>query len=121
MNAVITNRNTVETDNWESVCQLNDLIDNVGVCVLANDKQIALFCLSGSDELYAIDNHDPFSNANVLSRGICGDLKGNPIVTSPIYKQHFNLKTGQCLEDESVKLAVYPVRVVDDNVQVASS
>ncbi len=109
---------TVEIEVWESVCQFDELIDNVGVCVLVNEKQIAIFRLSGSEQLYAIDNHDPFSNANVLSRGICGDLKGNPVVASPIYKQHFDLATGQCLEDESVKLAVYSVRVVDGNVQV---
>ncbi len=110
--------NTAEIESWESVCQFDDLIDNVGVCVLVNDKQIAIFRLSGSNKLYAIDNHDPFSHANVLSRGMCGDLKGNPIVASPIYKQHFNLDTGQYLEDESVKIPVYPIRVVDGNVQI---
>lgn len=121
MNAVSTSRNTAEVENWETVCQFDDLIDNVGACVLLNDKQIAIFRLSGSKELYAIDNHDPFSNANVLSRGMCGDLKGQAVVASPIYKQHFNLETGQCLEDESVKIPVYPVRVVDGSVQVATT
>ena len=110
--------NTVEVENWESVCLFDDLTDNIGVCVQVDDKQIAIFRLSGSDELYAIDNHDPFSDANVLSRGICGDLKGQPVVASPIYKQHFNLNTGQCLEDESVTIAVYPVRIVNGNIQI---
>lgn len=112
--------NTAEIDSWESVCKFDDLIDNVGVCVLVNDKQIAIFRLSGSSKLYAIDNHDPFSDANVLSRGICGDLKEQPVVASPIYKQHFNLNTGQCLEDEAVKIAVYPIRIVNGYVQVAT-
>lgn len=108
-----------EIDNWESVCQIDDLIDNIGICVLVNDKQIAIFRLSGSSDLYAIDNHDPFSNANVLSRGMCGDLENQPVIASPIYKNHFNLKTGQCMEDESVKLETYGTRVVDGYVQVA--
>ena len=112
--------NTAEIESWESVCQFDDLIDNVGVCVLVNDKQIAIFRLSGSNKLYAIDNHDPFSHANVLSRGMCGDLKDQPVVASPIYKQHFNLNTGQCLEDDSVKIPVYPIRIVNGNVQVAT-
>ncbi len=112
--------NTVEVETWESVCQFDDLIDNVGVCVLVNDKQIAVFRLSGSEKLYAIDNHDPFSDANVLSRGISGDLKGQPVVASPIYKQHFNLDSGQCLEDESIKIPVYPVRIINGSVQVAT-
>jgi nitrite reductase (NADH) small subunit len=104
--------NTAEIESWESVCQFDDLIDNVGICVLVNDKQIAIFRLSGSSKLYAIGNLDPFSHANVLSRGMCGDLKGQPVVASPIYKQHFNLNTGQCLEDESVKIPVYPLHTV---------
>lgn len=111
--------NTAEIESWESVCQFDDLIDNVGVCVLVNDKQIAIFRLSDSRKLYAIDNLDPFSHANVLSRGMSGDLKGQPVVASPIYKQHFNLNTGQCLEDETVKIPVYPIRIVNGKVQVA--
>jgi nitrite reductase (NADH) small subunit len=118
MNAVSI---TSETESWITVCQASELIDNVGLCALVDDHQVAIFKLSGSDELYAIDNHDPFSNANVLSRGMCGDLKDQPVVASPIYKNHFNLKTGLCLEDDSVKLTVYSVRVVDNEVQVANS
>ena len=110
-----------DSENWMTVCPLDELIDNVGICALVGDDQIAIFRLSGSDKLYAINNHDPFSNANVLSRGMCGDLKEQPVVASPIYKQHFNLSTGLCLEDDTVKLSVYPVRVVDGNVQVANS
>ncbi len=117
MNAVSS---IVEIDEWQTVCQIDDLVDNLGVCALINNKQIAIFRLSGSDELYAVDNYDPFSNANVLSRGMCGDLRGQAVVASPIYKHHFNLKTGHCLEDDSVKIPVYPVRVVDSNVQVTA-
>ena len=107
-------------ESWVAVCQFDDLIDNVGVCALVNDKQVAIFRLSGHDKLYAIDNHDPFSNANVLSRGVVGDLKGQLVVASPIYKQHFNLETGQCLEDDSVCLPVYGIRVIDGMIQIAA-
>tara|TARA_R110002111_G_scaffold52093_8_gene91019 strand:+ start:1328 stop:1681 length:354 start_codon:yes stop_codon:yes gene_type:complete len=111
--------NLVELKNWETVCQLDDLIDDVGVCVLVNDKQVALFRLSGSETIYAISNYDPFSKVNVLSRGMTGDLNGHPVVASPIYKQHFNLINGQCLEDNSVFIPVYQVQVVGSMVQVA--
>lgn len=116
MNAV---SEKINNDDWQTVCQLDDLIDNIGACVLVSDKQIALFRLAGGDEIYAIDNFDPFSKVNVLSRGMCGDLKGQPIVASPIYKQHFNLKTGQCLEDDSVQLSTHTVRVIDGAIQIA--
>ena len=84
-----------------------------------NDKQIAVFRLSNSEKLFAIDNYDPFSKANVLSRGVVGDLKNQLVVASPIYKQHFNLDTGQCLEDESVRIPVYGVRILNGIVQIA--
>ena len=109
-----------QTGFWEDICPESDLIDNVGICALLGEEQVALFRLSGNSELYAISNHDPFSGANVLSRGITGDLKGQPVVASPIYKQHFNLETGQCLEDGSVKLKTYPVRIADGIVQILS-
>jgi NAD(P)H-dependent nitrite reductase small subunit len=108
----------LETGYWEDVCCVDDLIENIGVCALVGGRQIAIFRLGNQDSLFAIDNHDPFSEANVLSRGVVGDLKGQLVIASPIYKQHFNLKTGQCLEDETVKLDVFKVRVVDGVVQI---
>jgi len=108
-----------EAESWEDVCGINDLIENIGICALVGNRQIAIFRLSNEDTLFAIDNYDPFSEANVLSRGVVGDLKSQPVVASPIYKQHFNLKTGQCLEDASVRLTTYPVRINNGLVQVA--
>ena len=70
------------------------------------------------DRMYAIDNHDPFSQANVLSRGLVGNLGEKLVVASPIYKQHFDLETGQCIEDADVSLRTWPVRVADGRVQV---
>ena len=66
---------------------------------------------------YLIDNHDPFSKANVLSRGIVGDLKGHNVVASPIYKQHFCLETGKCLEEDT-QIPVYKVRENAGKVEV---
>ena len=103
---------------WTTVCKLDALLPNVGVRALLGDSQVAVFRLSGSDEIFAIDAFDPFSNAPVLSRGIVGDVKGRLVVASPIYKQHFDLTTGQCLEDDSVAVRTFAVRVVDGQVQV---
>ena len=44
--------------------------------------------------MYAIGNYDPASDANVLARGIVGDIGGEIVVASPIYKQHFSLRHG---------------------------
>ena len=105
---------------WVAVCRLHDIVPNTGECALVGDRQVAVFRLD-DDSVYAIDNHDPFSRANVLSRGIVGDLKGELVVASPVYKQHFSLATGQCLEDAGVRLRVYPVRVEGSMVWVQHS
>ena len=103
---------------WTTVCDLDALLPDVGVRALVGDAQVAVFRLSGADGVFAIDALDPFSGAPVLSRGIVGDVKGQLVVASPIYKQHFNLRTGQCLEDDAVAIRTFPVRVVDGRVQV---
>jgi len=110
--------NPVTGGAWVEVCAIADIIYGVGVCALIGKRQVAVFRLPGSGQYYAIDNHDPFSEANVLSRGLVGDIKGQPVVASPIYKQHFNLQTGQCLEDEGVRLETFAVRVNEGMVQI---
>lgn len=103
---------------WQAVCKLDDVLPGTGVGVRLPGGQAALF-RARDGSLYALDNLDPFSQANVLSRGILGSLGGKRVVASPIYKQHFDLETGQCLEDESVSLTVYPVQVEDGEIKLA--
>ncbi|MRI34653.1 nitrite reductase (NAD(P)H) small subunit [Endozoicomonas sp. OPT23] len=105
--------------HWNHVAHLDQLLPDLGGCVLVNDHQIALFHLAG--KVFALDNYDPFSCANVISRGLTGDLNGRLVVASPVYKQHFDLESGQCLEDENIRLNVYPVSVIDDQVYVCST
>lgn len=105
------------TGIWHPVCQLEDIWPNMGVCALVKDQQIAIFRMQ-DDQLYAIDNHDPHSDANVLSRGIVGDLSGEHVVASPIYKHHYQLRTGVCVEDHSVRLRTYAVELRDGAVWV---
>ena len=98
------------------VCRIEDIVPDAGVCALVGGEQVAVFRVE--DKVYAVGNRDPFSGANVLSRGIVGDLKGELVVASPVYKQHFNLVTGRCLEDGAVRLPVYGARVEDGFVVV---
>jgi nitrite reductase (NADH) small subunit len=102
-------RPNVAMSEWVPVCRLDDIVPNTGVCALVGGHQVAVFRLD-DDRLYAIGNRDPFSRANVLSRGIVGDVKGELVVASPVYKQHFSLASGQCLEDAEVRVPVYSVR-----------
>jgi nitrite reductase (NADH) small subunit len=103
----------------EKICSLTDLVPNIGVPALVNGEQVALFRLKDGS-VYAVSNFDPFSQANVIARGITGNLKGFDVVASPIYKQHFDLKTGICLEDDSVFLKTYKVQLDGEQVSIAS-
>jgi nitrite reductase (NADH) small subunit len=104
------------TQQWTTICPLERILPDTGVCALLNDRQVAVFRVG--EQVYAIDNFDPFSKAYVLSRGIVGDRNGVPKVASPIYKQNFSLLTGECLDDPTVRLPIFAARIIDGQVQV---
>jgi nitrite reductase (NADH) small subunit len=102
---------------WTPVCQLAAVLPDRGVAALLSDgEQVAVF--RTGDEVYAVSNVDPFSGAAVLSRGLVGDVGGLPVVASPMHKQRFDLRTGSCVDDPEVAVAVYPVRVADGTILV---
>ncbi len=103
---------------WVDICPFDDLVPDRGACALVGDHQVAVFRLSAGDALYALSNFDPFSDAFVLSRGIVGSRGDIPKVASPIYKQSFDLRSGQCLEDPSVAVSAFPIRTVGARVEI---
>ncbi len=105
---------------WVDVCALEDIVPGTGVAALVERQQIAIFRPSVDGPIYALSNFDPFSHAFVMARGIIGDKNGTLKVASPIYKQNFELETGQCLEDPNVRLTSYPARVVSGRVWVSA-
>ncbi|MPY97807.1 MAG: nitrite reductase small subunit NirD [Actinophytocola sp.] len=104
---------------WTAVCELARIPVAAGVAaLLPGGEQAAVFRVSG-DAVYAIGNVDPIGGAAVLSRGIVGDADGVPVVASPLYKERFDLRTGECLDGDA-SVPVYPVRVTDGVVQVGT-
>ena len=103
---------------WIDVCSVNDLQPNSGVCALVEKQQVAIFYMPKEQAVYAIHNYDPIGKANVLSRGLIGDINGEPVVASPLYKQHFSLVTGACLEDETVEVDAFDVRIANGRVEI---
>lgn len=111
--------------HWVHVCDVHDIVPDTGVCALVGGVQVAIFRLTSpqSDALrnggdtgelfFAIDNYDPVSRAAVLSRGIVGSLENRIVVASPIYKQHFDLRTGECLESPEHAVRRFPVQLRD--------
>jgi nitrite reductase (NADH) small subunit len=109
-----------EALDWLDVCALDDITPDTGVAALLGGRQIAIVRVGDGDEVYAVDNFDPFSHAFVIARGIVGDRGGVPKIASPIFKQNFDLRTGKCLDDPAVRLAAYAVRVVGGRIQIAA-
>ncbi len=104
--------------DWVAACPVDRLVAGRGVAVLLpGGAQAAVFLLA-SGMLYAVGNIDPYSGAAVMSRGLTGDRGGEPTIASPLLKQVFSLRDGRALDDESVALPVYAVRVVDGELRV---
>lgn len=119
MSAVVETRrpNVADKTDWEPVCRLDDLLTGSGAAALVNGQPLAIFRVKG-ERLFALGNVDPFSDASVLSRGIVGDIDGELVVASPLYKQHFRLVDGVCVEDTGISVPSYAVELVDDFVMV---
>ncbi len=111
------------TTQWKLVCKKSDLIEGAGVAAMVNNQQVAIFYLpeaTSDTKVFAISNWDPFGKANVLSRGLVAHLQGQWTVASPLYKQHFVLSTGECLE-EDVKIPHWDMKLEGDNVFILES
>ncbi len=104
--------------NWHYVCETSDLVNNSGVCALIDTQQVAIFSLviKGETHLFAMSNYDPIGKANVLYRGLLGSIGGEPVVASPLYKEHYFLKTGLCKENSDVSVTTYPVKLEGERV-----
>lgn len=110
--ATSTTASAARPERWIRLCPLSALEPERGRAALLDGRQIALFLLQDGT-VHAVDNHDPYSGANVISRGIVGTRYGAPTIASPMYKQVFDLRTGLCLDPrgkEPINLDVWPVR-----------
>ena len=109
---------SIEPLVWTTVCAVDDILPDTGVCALAEGRPVAVFRV-GTSQFYAIDNVDPKSGASVLSRGLVGNLGKHVVVASPLYKNHFDLSDGVCLEAPEHSVRAHSVRVEDGSVLVA--
>ncbi|WP_444929778.1 nitrite reductase small subunit NirD [Microbulbifer sp. SSSA002] len=137
---ICVNSLTTRPSQWSPICQRSDLVSNSGVCALWDDtcrypnaalqtlaktveqSAIALFFLPDQEQqLYAVDNWDPIAQAGVIARGIIAELEGELTIASPLYKNHFRLSDGVCMEDSSIRLATYPLALNGDTVYIGKN
>jgi len=111
-----------EAGSWTAICELEDIVPNTGVCALLGEDQVAVFRLNDGAEqrVFAIANFDPNAQAAVLSRGLVGNLGERIVVASPLYKHHFDLQTGECVEAPENSVATWPARIDGGKVWVGA-
>lgn len=114
---------TTSARTWVRICRIDELTPERGVAALVEGQQVAVFRLD-DDRVFAVQQKDPFSGANVMSRGIVGTQGEQATVTSPMYKQVWCLPSGECLDaggKDPVDLVTHHVEVVDGSVRISLS
>lgn len=114
------------------ICALEQLSPERGAAALIGDTQVAVFRLA-DDTVRAVQQKDPYSGVNLLSRGLVGshELPGGgedpgqvvPTIASPMYKQAWNLDTGEVLDaggGQKLAITVFDAEVRDGRVLVAA-
>ncbi|GAA0611744.1 nitrite reductase small subunit NirD [Sporichthya brevicatena] len=109
-----------EVDTWVDVLPEAELSTEIGVPALVGNAPVAVF-RTWDGELHAVSNLDPKTGASVIARGIVGTRGDVPTVASPLYKHVFDLRTGRCLDDDSLALARYQARVREGVIQVRAA
>jgi nitrite reductase/ring-hydroxylating ferredoxin subunit len=113
---------------WVGVCTLRQLVPERGAAVLVRGRQLALFRIpsaAGPDHVRAVGHQDPASGANVMARGIVGSVRSEDVdggqrdtVASPMYKDVYDLATGECLTRPELRLPVHRTWVAGGIVYV---
>jgi NAD(P)H-dependent nitrite reductase small subunit len=114
------------------ICALDDLDPERGAGALLGDTQIAVFRLADGT-VRAVQQRDPYSGANVMSRGLVGThrVTGDDgaerdvdTVTTPMLKQVWDVDTGEVLDaggKDRRPLEVFAAQVRDGRVLVAGT
>ena len=88
---------SVDLTTMTLVCGIDRLVPERGVAALVGAEQVALFRVSDR-EVLAVQQRDPYTGAHVMSRGLVGTRGDRLTVASPLHKQVFDLRTGECLD-----------------------
>jgi nitrite reductase (NADH) large subunit len=103
---------------WVSVGQVADFPAEGGATVKYGKVQLAVFHFASRNEWYASQNMCPHKRAFVLSSGIIGSQGETPKVACPLHKKTFSLQSGECLSGDEMSVKVFPVRIVNEQVQL---
>jgi nitrite reductase (NADH) small subunit len=119
MEEIINSYQTVTLDQvkvWFLAGKTSDFPIDGGGCIKYKNKQIAVINFERRKEWYACQNLCPHKLEMVLSRGMIGSMNDIPKIACPLHKKTFSLVDGTNLNGDDLKIATYPVKVVEDEV-----
>ncbi len=102
---------------WHQVCAVADLEPGWGEAALISGRQVALVRTEAGD-VFAVAQEDPATGAHVMARGIVGSRGARQTLASPLHKEVYDLRTGECLGNPELRLATYATRIVDGRIEV---
>jgi naphthalene 1,2-dioxygenase ferredoxin component len=97
---------------WVRAANRSDLAEGEPLGVEVAGRAIALYDIDG--DLFATDNICTHAYARLSDGWLDGEL-----IECPLHAARFNVRTGKVLDPPATEdLKTYPVRVVDDEIQV---
>lgn len=96
---------------WQTVAQTSEIPEGEGRAVMAGGRRIAIFNDRGAYR--AIDDTCPHAGASLAQ----GNLVEGTVVCA-WHGWRFHLCDGSWADYRKLKIAVYPVRVIDDTIQI---
>jgi nitrite reductase (NADH) small subunit len=121
MENILNQYETVNSDAvkvWFKAGKIADFPSNGGGCIKYKNKQIAIIKFDRRNEWYACQNLCPHKMEMVLSRGMIGSADDIPKIACPMHKKTFSLVDGSNLNGDDLKIATYPVKIVENEVFV---
>src|SRR5262245_27570754 len=96
---------------FRTVCKVDDVVEGEGKTVALGTRLIAVFRQNG--DFFAIDDVCPHMGAS-----LAGGYVEEGIVTCPRHAWRFRLADGAWADNPRIRIGCYPVRIVDDQIQL---
>ena len=106
----------ITQEAWVDLGPVDDFPIQTGTPVLYGGVQLAVFRYA-ENEWYSTQNMSPKRRAFVLAEGLLGSADGVPKIACPLHKNQYALTTGECLDDPSLQIMTFDVRVIDGRVE----
>jgi 3-phenylpropionate/trans-cinnamate dioxygenase ferredoxin subunit len=110
---------------WVDVGSVADVRRDGRLVARVNGREVGVVSDGGNGSLYGIRNRCPHHGGPLclgrVGERVEGDpgvyaLSGRRTLRCPWHGWEFDLETGECLDEPSLRTAVYPVRVEGDRV-----